>query len=142
MNTRLKQLAIAGGMDLGKVQHLVDLHDGDEAWVEQIILGAGRAQKSADAMGVAFKAIDDGGELDEIDQAYIALRNAIDGGDTAEIDAAKKMFVDAVEGIAPSTTPHAPALEDSGAKSKPIAAKAAKPITLEALVKGYSWDGR
>lgn len=56
MNTRLKALAMAGKMDLHKVQALVDLHNGDERWVETILLGADTTQKAALASGVSYKA--------------------------------------------------------------------------------------
>ncbi len=50
-------------MPLHKVQALVDLFQGDEEWVEQMLDNAVRTQKSADAMGVRYKA--DDGEYDD-----------------------------------------------------------------------------
>ena len=58
MNARLKELAQRSNMRLDKIQALVAMFDGDESWVERIILGADTAQKEALAAGVAYKVVE------------------------------------------------------------------------------------
>lgn len=60
MRQSLKDLAIAGGIPLEKVQSLVDMV-GDEAWIESILRGATKAEKAAMLAGVAYKADDTAG---------------------------------------------------------------------------------
>lgn len=125
MNARLKDLIARNGMPLDRVQALVDLAGGDEAWIESILTNATKTEKAAMLSGLKFKAddapADDGGDeypadvLNALEDVYAAL------GDWNKVTAALRQLAEPVD-------VRARILTDSGKQSSfPTAAKTYSP---------------
>lgn len=69
MKQSLKDLARAAAIPLEKVQGLIDMCGGDEAWIESVLRGASKSEKAAMLAGVAYKAADTAGGLSFDDYA-------------------------------------------------------------------------
>lgn len=87
MNIRLQSIVQQRGYDPSKIMALLELFGGDEAFVEQVLHSR---TKSGDddhlRLKTAYKARSTrrkapGDDLDDLDRAYVALRDGLDAGD-------------------------------------------------------------
>jgi len=151
MNARLTQLCTEKGYSEEKVTGLIDLFEGDETFVEQLLQKRHKSHDDAHMLKATYK------DVIEFDETALTLSRA-------DIDAIAQAVTAALRQGAPAQAK--PKLSDQGAMVLPStkaynassdlfaiavgadqvgrAAPATKsrPVTLEALVKGYRWDGR
>lgn len=104
------------GIPLDKVRALQELGFSIED-IDELLSRATAAEKSADALGIAYKADDAGGELDQLDQAYIALRDALDAGDPDGVQQALAQMATLAGGSGAPMDVKARVLTDSGDQS-------------------------
>lgn len=138
MNTQLKSLATAQGMDLTKVEYLAMLLGEDGA--EDVIIRAKETQNRADQLGVAFKAPPDSIELDADDLSLTATDLQAIGEIVAQ--AVRQAMQGSAPQLGGQQMPATTKLTDSGPMSSlPSTAKARPADLFEQMIKGYRWDG-
>lgn len=118
MNARLKTLCIQRGYDPERIQALIDLHEGDEQFVEQLVASRMKSHDDAHLMPVSYKA-DDAGALDPLDQAYVQLRAALDADDQAGVQQALAQLATLSGGGAAPAEVKGHTLTDQGASTLP-----------------------